>query len=138
MFINLGTKWCGPGNTAESDKDLGSKAEVDSCCRTHDHCPDHIPKLQTKHNLTNDLTFSMMPCVCDSDFYRCLKGIDNFDSNIIGFLYFNILPDRRCFANTPPIIKCVKKVGLLDERCALYELDDMEPNVYQWFDLPYF
>lgn len=36
--INLsvpGTKWCGPGYTADDYDDLGAKHEEDRCCRAH-------------------------------------------------------------------------------------------------------
>lgn len=36
--INLsvpGTKWCGPGYTADDYDDLGTKHEEDRCCRAH-------------------------------------------------------------------------------------------------------
>lgn len=36
--INLsvpGTKWCGPGSTAEDYDDLGQRSEEDKCCRAH-------------------------------------------------------------------------------------------------------
>lgn len=38
--INLsypGTRWCGPGNTADDYDDLGTHPEEDKCCRRHDH-----------------------------------------------------------------------------------------------------
>lgn len=38
--INLsypGTRWCGPGNTADDYDDLGAHPEEDKCCRRHDH-----------------------------------------------------------------------------------------------------
>lgn len=40
----VGTKWCGPGNTASGYDDLGSHSDVDACCRDHDHC-DNIPSV---------------------------------------------------------------------------------------------
>ena len=58
--INLsvpGTKWCGPGNTADGYDDLGPHEDVDKCCREHDHC-DNIAAGESKYGLKNDDYFT--------------------------------------------------------------------------------
>lgn len=52
-----GTKWCGAGDVASSEEDLGVFSELDKCCRTHDHCEGMLAG-ETKHGLTNDSPFS--------------------------------------------------------------------------------
>ncbi|CAL1298217.1 unnamed protein product [Larinioides sclopetarius] len=42
-IIMPGTKWCGAGNIAVNDDDLGYFEDVDRCCRAHDKCNDIIP-----------------------------------------------------------------------------------------------
>ncbi|KAI5697809.1 hypothetical protein M8J75_015946 [Diaphorina citri] len=59
-FLSLilpGTKWCGDGNRAKHDDELGSLLKTDRCCRKHDFCFDSILPRQTKYNLTNNGPF---------------------------------------------------------------------------------
>ena len=58
MFVLSGTKWCGPGDNAKDDADLGSDIELDMCCREHDHCNMSIPVNSTKFGLTNWLRYT--------------------------------------------------------------------------------
>lgn len=51
MFI--GTLWCGRGNIARDDSELGVYSELDTCCRTHDRCEDYINPKATKYGLYN-------------------------------------------------------------------------------------
>lgn len=56
-LIFPGTKWCGPGNNADDDNDLGHYQETDKCCRAHDHC-DGIEAGGSKYGLENKSSFS--------------------------------------------------------------------------------
>lgn len=56
-MIFPGTLWCGPGNIAKNESDLGMFAGTDRCCRTHDHC-DGILAGETKYGLVNDTPYS--------------------------------------------------------------------------------
>lgn len=47
------TKWCGPGNKAKNENDLGYFKITDACCRDHDLCGDSIKPLGSKHGLRN-------------------------------------------------------------------------------------
>lgn len=129
-----GTKWCGPGNTAQNYDDLGNQKEVDMCCRDHDHC-DNIAAGETKHNLTNRDYFTVLDCDCDRQFQKCLRNIDSKMSNRIGRMYFTLR--NRCYFDDNPIVKCDEYDDeIFLHRCIHYELDNTKPKQYQWFDLP--
>jgi len=48
-----GTRWCGRGNIARDDTELGAYEELDGCCRAHDHCRDYIRPRSEKYGLYN-------------------------------------------------------------------------------------
>lgn len=75
-----------------------------------------------------------MNCQCDQEFHKCLKTINDRDSNIVGTLYFDILL-AECFKNEYPIIGCKQHVKIIDrvEKCTEYELDVHGDKLYQWF-----
>ncbi|WNE40226.1 MAG: hypothetical protein GBAus27B_000293 [Mycoplasmataceae bacterium] len=52
--IAPGTKWCGDGDRAKDDEDLGLFKETDACCRAHDKCDSNIIAGSVKANLKND------------------------------------------------------------------------------------
>lgn len=56
-LIFPGTKWCGPGNSADSEDDLGEFEETDKCCYKHDHC-DGIEAGGEKYGLKNDSPYT--------------------------------------------------------------------------------
>lgn len=130
----IGTKWCGPGNTASNYNDLGEFSDVDGCCRDHDHC-DNIPAGETKYNLTNNDHFTVLHCDCDKQFYKCLEDIDSNASNGIGKLYFSLR--KRCYRKDYPIVECAEyDTAVFVRRCVRYILDQSQPQKYQFFDLP--
>ncbi|KAL1396449.1 hypothetical protein pipiens_010501 [Culex pipiens pipiens] len=110
--INLtlpGTKWCGPGNTADDYEDLGKHEEEDKCCRDHDHC-DNIPAGEMKYGLTNDDYFTRLHCKCDRDFQQCLKKINTTLSNRLGSFYFAVRD--KCYKKQYPIVDCGEKKNM--------------------------
>lgn len=130
----LGTKWCGPGNTASGYDDLGSHSDVDSCCRDHDHC-DNIPSGETKYNLTNQDHFTVLHCKCDKEFYKCLHNLNTNMSNRIGKLYFTLR--NHCYREDYPIVDCGEyDTALFIRRCVRYITDESQLSKYQWFDIP--
>lgn len=135
IFIYIiGTKWCGPGNTAQSYNDLGDHRDVDKCCRNHDHC-DNIPAGESKNQLTNDDYFTRLHCDCDKEFYYCLHGINSTVANRMGKLYFTLR--KKCYQDEHPIVECVEyDVTMFVRRCVRYMLDESLPRLFQWFDLP--
>ncbi|KAG5898029.1 hypothetical protein JTB14_001741 [Gonioctena quinquepunctata] len=134
-FIYPGTKWCGPGDIADNDNDLGAESGTDMCCRTHDKCSDVIGGFQTEHNLTNPAFYTRVHCDCDTVFYDCLKNASTGTSNSVGFIYFNML-GTQCFKEEYPISGCNKNSIHLVPKCLDYKLDESKPKVYQWIDEP--
>ncbi|XP_015124799.1 phospholipase A2 [Diachasma alloeum] len=94
--IYPGTKWCGQGNKARDDNDLGRFKRTDSCCRDHDRCPDKIKGGKSKHGIRNNGSVTILSCQCDDIFFDCLKGVHSKASKIVGTLYFDIVKNK-CF-----------------------------------------
>lgn len=53
-----GTKWCGPGSTAQHYDDLGYHRAEDACCREHDHCPAVLAAGQCAQGLCNNALYT--------------------------------------------------------------------------------
>lgn len=117
QLILPGTLWCGDGNIAESEQDLGLFYKTDQCCKLHDYCPKHIEAGDTFMNLENIGVFTRSHCECDRAFYNCLKKADSIISNRIGETYFNVLKPQ-CFSKQYPIAGCIKR-RLVDEKVQL-------------------
>uniref|UniRef100_A0A1W7R9X4 Phospholipase A2 n=1 Tax=Hadrurus spadix TaxID=141984 RepID=A0A1W7R9X4_9SCOR len=99
FFIYKGTKWCGPGNIAENEFDLGI-LEADKCCYVHDHC-DSIAAGETKYGLVNNGYYTLLNCDCEESFDRCLKttadrveGSEKEDTLKIRHIYFNTIKSK--------------------------------------------
>ncbi|KAG8184967.1 hypothetical protein JTE90_020013 [Oedothorax gibbosus] len=131
-IIFPGTKWCGNGNIASNDSDLGGQVDTDRCCRSHDMCNDTILTGETGHGLRNDGPFTGLNCRCENDLYDCLRNVDTFTSNTVGNLYFNILRSR-CFREDYPQTDKCKIYEISYFTCVEYEKDTTKPKVYQWF-----
>ncbi|XP_041377189.1 phospholipase A(2)-like [Gigantopelta aegis] len=86
-----GTKWCGDGDSAANNSDLGEYRDTDGCCRDHDLCDIYIPGFSHRYGLSNMYPFSRMSCDCDTKFYWCLKDINDSVSGHVGSLYFNFI-----------------------------------------------
>ncbi|XP_011687559.1 PREDICTED: uncharacterized protein LOC105449848 isoform X2 [Wasmannia auropunctata] len=98
-YVNIvypGTLWCGPGNNAINESDLGQFNETDACCRAHDECKDYLLVGETKVNIQNNGVFTRSACTCDNEFYDCLKNVSSLISLKISVMYFNILQPQ-CF-----------------------------------------
>ncbi|XP_056631489.1 phospholipase A2-like [Diorhabda sublineata] len=137
FFIYPGTKWCGVGNIADNENDLGFERETDKCCRQHDNCPDVILGHQTKYNLTNPNFFTRLSCMCDVAFYNCLKSVRRDSAKQIGLIYFTAL-GTQCFREEYPIVDCHTYSFIPKRKCIQYEIDDTKEKKYQWFDLKNF
>ncbi|ESO98680.1 hypothetical protein LOTGIDRAFT_99095, partial [Lottia gigantea] len=95
----LGTKWCGTGNVAKNDADLGSKPVTDACCRTHDKCTPKINGFGRKGTFINLLPWTRLHCDCDNAFHTCLKNAKKTEkstADLVGIAYFNVLATK-CF-----------------------------------------
>ncbi|XP_055683900.1 uncharacterized protein LOC129790450 [Lutzomyia longipalpis] len=128
--IYPGTLWCGGGDLANGTSDLGFFASTDNCCKMHDMCPFYIKPRNQDYGLQNSGLFTRSHCDCDREFYYCLKKINTFVSNKIGYTYFNILGPQ-CFREEYPIISCAMSYR---NRCYSYIVDDGNIKTWQWFD----
>ncbi|CAO1331269.1 unnamed protein product [Diamesa tonsa] len=90
-FIYPGTKWCGPGNIAANDTDLGRLSGEDNCCREHDHCFEQIAPGHCDRSICNEGMFTRVNCECDNRFRRCLHDLNTEDSNTLGAIFFNVV-----------------------------------------------
>ncbi|XP_015123165.1 phospholipase A2 isoform X2 [Diachasma alloeum] len=133
-LIYPGTKWCGSGNVAENSEDLGHFPVTDACCRDHDQCDDVIEAMGTRHNITNSAFYTRVECSCDEKFYDCLHHSDDKIAPQIGTFYFSLL-NTQCFRRDYPIISC-KRYSTYPRRCVEYDLDESQPKIHQWFDVP--
>ena len=126
-----GTKWCGPGHSANSVDDIGSNYRLDSCCRDHDLCPDKMRRGTSKHGLTNDKLYSLSRCDCDEKFYICLKDDGSTTANLLGNTFFTILRTK-CYKKAHPAT-CVRK-SYWRHRCLEYKYDTNKPKIWQFFE----
>nr|AEE61961.1 unknown [Dendroctonus ponderosae] len=134
FFIFPGTKWCGAGNIADNDADLGTERDTDKCCRTHDMCPDIIEGHATKYGLENPSFYTRLICDCDEDFYRCLKSVNTKTSTQVGHIYFTGL-GTQCYKQEYPIAGCNKYTTFPRRKCLEYIYNKGMPKKYQWFDI---
>ncbi|XP_043282216.1 phospholipase A2 isozymes PA3A/PA3B/PA5-like isoform X2 [Venturia canescens] len=124
--IAPGTKWCGNGDRAIDDKDLGYFRETDKCCREHDKCSMDIKGKETKYGLTNPDMFTRSHCDCDKKFYECLTDVSTRMSRTIGEIYFNFL-GKKCFREKtcPPGMTCEKAYEWVDGNVWLPTVDEL-------------
>ncbi|CAH1185352.1 unnamed protein product [Phyllotreta striolata] len=100
-FIYPGTKWCGPGNKARDNSDLGWHWKEDMCCREHDMCPKFLAKGQCMQGICNHSHFTRSHCDCDANFRKCLQNANTETANTIGAIFFNII-QVICFKERTP------------------------------------
>ncbi|XP_032899580.1 group 3 secretory phospholipase A2 isoform X1 [Amblyraja radiata] len=105
-----GTIWCGAGDTAEKFSDLGRFDQTDFCCREHDHCERKIAAFEYKYGTLNIRLHTVSHCDCDDRFKKCLLGVNNTISKMVGLTFFNLLKVP-CFS-LEPVKHCVKKSWL--------------------------
>ncbi|CAI9585683.1 unnamed protein product [Staurois parvus] len=95
-FTYPGTLWCGAGNNAEKESDLGEHRETDSCCRTHDHCEHVIHPLTSNYGHWNLRWHTISHCQCDNKFKDCLRKVNDTASRVVGQAFFNVIKVQ-CF-----------------------------------------
>ncbi|XP_033210063.1 uncharacterized protein LOC117168481 [Belonocnema kinseyi] len=136
--IYPGTLWCGAGNKAKSDEEIGFFKDTDVCCRDHDHCRSAITAGRSSEGLRNDGIFTRSHCDCDNEFHVCLKKANSSVSNKIGTTYFNILRPQ-CFKEDYPAT-CIKygHLRISRSKCKEYKMDQSKNKTMQWFDNPDF
>ncbi|XP_026151501.1 uncharacterized protein proca1 [Mastacembelus armatus] len=90
-FTYPGTLWCGAGNMADHYDQLGNFAETDSCCRTHDHCPNVIHAFSSNYGYTNFKWYPICHCDCDNALKDCLRKVNDTSSRVVGQAFFNVI-----------------------------------------------
>ncbi|KAG7199459.1 hypothetical protein KM043_014085 [Ampulex compressa] len=130
-----GTYWCGDGDIAENENDLGLFYKTDACCRAHDSCQGGIPAGEERDGLINNGIFTRSPCECDRAFYNCLKEARSIVASKIGITYFNVLRPQ-CFSFECPVENCNRYAGtrLVDDKCLEYNFNCTGVIEAQWFD----
>jgi len=131
IFIMPGTLWCGSGNNAEDDSQLGEYADVDACCREHDHCPYSVAGFSTKDHYYNSYPTTVSHCDCDNKFFDCLKGVKDhtFVAEGVGAFYFDHVE--------PPCVK--KEYGKYCKKWdnAILEIDSCTETAEGMAAIPY-
>ncbi|XP_034946610.1 phospholipase A2-like [Chelonus insularis] len=139
-LIFPGTLWCGLGNVAVYDDEVGFFSYTDSCCKNHDKCRldvsySHKSKIE---GVIDFLFKSDTICPCDSAFYVCLRKANTFISKTVGKIFFNVLRPT-CLTLDHPILSCTKYQGkLFRHRCLEYELNTSAPMTIYRKDNPFF
>ncbi|XP_019844321.2 uncharacterized protein LOC105234072 isoform X1 [Bactrocera dorsalis] len=100
-FIYPGTKWCGPGTTADDYNDLGPHVAEDRCCREHDHCPNVLNVGECRRGLCNTGTFTRSHCDCDARLRKCLQSLNTETANTLGAIFYNVV-QVTCFQERSP------------------------------------
>ncbi|XP_046428454.1 phospholipase A2-like isoform X1 [Neodiprion fabricii] len=133
-----GTRWCGSGDVARSPNDIGIFSLTDTCCRTHDACPEYVLAGSSSRGLKNNGIFARSHCSCDEEFYQCLKNTHTLIAKKIGITYFDVLQPQ-CFKLEYPIKRCLRFTSFPGtKRCVLYEFDTSGNKTWQWFDNAHF
>lgn len=102
-FNAPGTLWCGPGDRAENYWDLGPEAEIDTCCREHDHCPIRLGKDEADYGAINNNSFTMSLCECDERFKRCIDDTGSYGRKI-GWIYSHFV--HHCLEPVDEQVNC--------------------------------
>ncbi|XP_070148999.1 phospholipase A2-like isoform X2 [Polyergus mexicanus] len=102
-----GTLWCGRGNIARDDSELGVYSELDTCCRTHDRCEDSINPKATKYGLYNKYICRSSLCKCDLQFYDCLMRVHGLYASTVGKIYFKKC--KQCFRTYYDSEECIRE-----------------------------
>lgn len=103
-----GTLWCGRGNIAREDAELGMYTEMDKCCRAHDYCEDYIRPKTTKYGLYNKYSICRSSlCECEQQFFDCLAQIRGFYAYAVKGIYFRKC--KQCFRTFYDPQECVNE-----------------------------
>jgi len=86
-----GTMWCGFDDVAPDFYKLGRAKKLDSCCRTHDHCPVKVKAFRNRYGILNLHPYTKVLCDCDTAFYNCLKSVGSKKADAVGNFFFNFL-----------------------------------------------
>ncbi|KYM96572.1 Phospholipase A2, partial [Cyphomyrmex costatus] len=102
-----GTLWCGRGNIARKDSELGMYKEMDECCRTHDNCEDYIRPKGTRYGLYNKYICRSSLCECELQFHKCLTQIRGLYPYAVRRIYFTKC--KQCFRTFYDPQECINE-----------------------------
>lgn len=114
-----GTKWCGRGQLAKANDELGEDNELDVCCRDHDLCSPLIHPFNRKFHYFNYRFHAVLHCKCDEEFRRCLQQSLSPNANFLGKIYFNIMGSKCFVLRDTQVCKAYTWYGT----CAEYKRD---------------
>ncbi|CAL8115676.1 unnamed protein product [Orchesella dallaii] len=140
FLIYPGTHFCGVGNNAKNDSDLGYYRETDVCCREHDSCTESVSGWSchpTIKELCNWAPFTRSHCSCDDKFRECLQRSEESAAHTIGTLFFSVF-GLKCYRKEYPATSCQEYGGFLNIHCQKYKYDYSREPIYQFFDSPKF
>ncbi|KAJ1186258.1 hypothetical protein NDU88_003041 [Pleurodeles waltl] len=90
-FTYPGTLWCGAGNSAKDNQQLGELKETDACCREHDHCQHVIHPFTSNYGYRNMRWHTISHCACDNEMKDCLRRVNDTASRVVGQAFFNVI-----------------------------------------------
>lgn len=140
LVIFPGTKWCGAGNVAKDDNDLGKARGTDLCCREHDLSDEGIPPFGSEHGITNTMIYTMKNCADDRNLFNCLLNDSSSTSEAVGTIFFDVLRTK-CFEYGYPTICTDFNILLLLELqapCENREEDTSKPKEWHTVSPPSF
>ncbi|XP_057333665.1 phospholipase A2-like [Microplitis mediator] len=139
-LIFPGTLWCGVGNVAIDDNDLGNFFVTDACCRDHELCGLNYTNEMLDMDAKQDIVTKFLGksvCPCERDFYTCLRRARTILARKFGKLYFNVLRPQ-CYIYDHPKMYCVRYQGILQLRCLQYRVDTSAKKRVELRDNPFF
>lgn len=140
LAIFPGTKWCGAGNVAMDDYDLGEARNSDMCCRDHDRSKDAIAAFREKYGIKNRQFYTMTNCAEDRKLFNCFLKVGSFTSVSLGTTFFDILKTR-CFEYAYPT-KCARYepsgTNKGKKHCEEFAIDNSKRRKWRVFRPPNF
>ena len=81
--------------------------------------------------------FYSLDCNCEEQFRNCLQNVNNLVANTLGHTYFGA--KKQCLAEGYPIVDCAEyQQGTFGQRCIEYNTDETQPQLWQFYDMPYY
>jgi len=128
-----GTLWCGFDDIAPNYFALGPSKQLDSCCRTHDHCPMKVKAFRSRYGVMNLAPYTKNYCACDQSFYDCLKSIGSAKADEIGEFFFNTLQIQCLQMQNCTRARGRRTIGRRDRSCSgKYEFRLRSVNMHKY------
>lgn len=100
--IAPGTLWCGRGDRATNFRQLGKEAEIDACCREHDHCPIRLKPFTYYYGLNDWSVYTRSHCKCERVLDDCLIRLDSSLAQLIRRIYLRFV-GTHCLETRRPV-----------------------------------